>query len=52
MVWAVVYVTWKYRLKPAFNNQSGLLMRPNREHNVQLSVGNFDLHEMQQFVCV
>jgi len=34
MVWVVIYLTWKYRLKLASNNralfQSGLLMRPNR----------------------
>ena len=33
MVWAVDYVTWKYRLKPAYNNhvlfKSGLLMCQN-----------------------
>jgi len=59
MVWAIVYVTWKYRLKAASNNrvlvQSGLLMRPTRARmsNSLLENENVGLPEMQQFcLCV
>ena len=57
MVWAVVYVTWKYRLKPESNNRVFVLewtahVSKSSMH-VQLSAGNFGLPEIAtvMFVC-